>query len=164
MTTASKTSMNSRSLEKHLKYIVPEMRLALIKEPGVKPQAIIGPEDMERFVEPLKHYAEEHFIAFHLDGKNQVVGYQMVSRGTLTASLVHPREVFKAALLANSHALIVAHNHPAGSLTPSLEDIETTEVLIKAGNLLSVKVLDHIIVSSNGIQSLRELRPKLWSY
>jgi DNA repair protein RadC len=76
--------------------------------------------------------------------------------------LVHPREVFKAALLANSHSLIVAHNHPAGSLTPSLEDIETTEVLIKAGKLLGVPVADHIIVSSNGIQSLRELRPGLW--
>lgn len=90
------------------------------------------------------------------------MGFQIVSRGTVSASLVHPREVFKAALLANSYALIVAHNHPAGSLTPSPEDIETTEMLIKAGDLLNVKVIDHIIVSSNGIQSLRELRPSLW--
>ena len=90
------------------------------------------------------------------------MGYQIVSRGTVSASLVHPREVFKAALLANSYALIVAHNHPAGSLTPSQEDIQTTETLIKAGNLLGVQIVDHIIVSSNGIQSLRELRPSLW--
>lgn len=154
--------MNSRTLKKHLKYIVPEMRLALIKEPGVKPQAITGPDDLDRFVEPLKHYDTEHFVSFHLDAKNQVIGYQIVSRGTLTASLVHPREVFKAAILANSNALIVAHNHPAGSLTPSPEDIEVTETLIKAGDLLGVKVIDHIIVSSNGTQSLRESHPRLW--
>lgn len=118
---------------------------------------------LERFVEPLKHYAEEHFVAFHLDAKNQVIGYHIVSHGTVTASLVHPREVFKAALLSNSHSIIVAHNHPAGSLTPSAEDIEVTTTLIKAGDLLGVKLIDHIIVSSNGLRSLRENRPNLWN-
>jgi len=154
--------MNSRTLKRHLKYIVPEMRLALIKEPGVTPKVINGPEDLDRFVEPLKHYSEEHFVSFHLDAKNQVIGYQIVSHGTLTSSLVHPREVFKAALLANSNALIVAHNHPAGSLTPSKEDIEVTETLIKAGNLLGVKLIDHLIVSSNGKTSMRESHEHLW--
>lgn len=155
--------MNSRVLKKQLKYIVPEIRLALIKESGVKPQPIRCPEDIERFVEPLKFQAEENFVSFHLDGKNQVIGYQIVSRGTLTSSLVHPREVFKAALIANSNALIVAHNHPAGSLAPSPEDIATTRTLIKAGVLLGVNLLDHIIVSSNGTQSIRELKPHLWN-
>lgn len=154
--------MNSRTLRKSLKYMVPEIRLALIKEPGAKPVPINSPEDLDRFVEPLKMYSEEHFVSFHLDGKNQVIGYQIVSRGTLTASLVHPREVFKAALIANSNALIVAHNHPAGSLSPSPEDIATTKTLIKAGELLGVQVLDHIIVSSNGSRSLRETHPELW--
>jgi len=68
----------------------------------------------------------------------------------------------KAALLANSHALIVAHNHPAGSITPSNEDLEVTETLIKAGDLLGVKVIDHIIVTSNGLISLRETRGYMW--
>jgi DNA repair protein RadC len=90
-------------------------------------------------------------VAFHLDCKSQVIGYQIISHGTLTSSLVHPREVFKAALLSNAHALIVAHNHPAGSLTPSPEDLEVTETLIKAGQLLQVSVIDHVIVSSNGL-------------
>ena len=98
--------MNSRTLKKHLKYIVPELRLALLKEPGAKPQPIHGPDCLEKFVEPLKHYAEEHFVAFHLDAKNQVIGYHIVSHGTVTASLVHPREVFKAALLSNSHSAL----------------------------------------------------------
>jgi len=76
---------------------------------------------------------------------------------------VHPREVFKGALIANSYAIIVAHNHPGGSLTPSKEDLETTEILIKAGDLMGVKVIDHFIVSSNGLTSLRETCSYLWT-
>lgn len=162
MKTASKASKGSRALKNHLKYIVPQIRLALIKEPGIEPTSIRCPDDIDRFVEPLKHYSEEHFVSFHLDAKNQVIGYHLVSHGTLSSSLVHPREVFKSALLANSYALIVAHNHPAGSLSPSSEDIDVTKQLIKAGNILGVKVVDHIIVTSNGIASLRETRPLLW--
>lgn len=155
--------MNSRTLKKHLKYIVPEMRLALIKEPGGTPLPIGSPQDLERFVEPLRHFDTEHFVAFHLDARNQVTNFQTISIGTLSASLVHPREVFKAAILANSHALIVAHNHPGGSLTPSSEDLETTETLLKAGDLMGVKVIDHIIVTSNGLYSMRENRPQMWT-
>jgi DNA repair protein RadC len=162
MKTATKTTMNSRNLKNHFRYLVPQIRLALIKEPGVEPQLLTGPADLEKFVEPLKTYSEEHFVSFHLDGKNAVIGYQIVSHGTLTASLVHPREVFKAALIGNSNSIIVAHNHPAGTLVPSKEDIETTKQLIEAGNILGVRVLDHIIVSSNGIKSLREHLPELW--
>lgn len=154
--------MNSRSLKKHLKYIVPEMRLALIKEPGGNPLPINCPDDVEKFVEPLRHYSEEYFVCFHLTARNEVCNYQIVSQGSLSASLVHPREVFKCALIANSHAIIVAHNHPGGSLTPSREDLEITETLIKAGDLLGVKVIDHIIVSSNGLSSMRETHSYLW--
>jgi hypothetical protein len=71
-------------------------------------------------------------------------------------------DAVKAALLANSYAIIVAHNHPAGSLTPSPEDLDVTKTLIKAGNLLGVPVVDHIIVSSNGLSSLRETHSHLW--
>lgn len=155
--------MNNRALKKHLRYIVPEMRLALIKEPGPNPLPINTPDDLEKFVEPLRHYSEEYFIAFHLTARNEVCNYQVISHGSLSASLVHPREVFKGALIANSHAIIVAHNHPGGSLTPSREDLETTETLIKAGDLMGIKVIDHIIVSSNGLYSLRENRPNLWA-
>ena len=155
--------MNSRTLKKHLKYIVPEMRLALIKEPGARPLPINTPSDLEKFVEPLRHYSEEYFIAYHLTARNEICNYQVISHGSLSASLVHPREVFKGALIANSHAIIVAHNHPGGSLIPSKEDLETTETLIKAGDLIGVKVIDHIIVSSNGLYSLRENRPSLWA-
>jgi DNA repair protein RadC len=154
--------MNTRTLKKHLKYIVPEIRLALIKEPGTKAIPVTCPGDIEKFVEPLKHYAEEHFVSFHLNCRNEITGYQIVSHGTVSASLVHPREVFKSAVMSNSHGIIVAHNHPGGSLTPSPEDIETTEQLIKAGKILGVPVVDHIIVSHNGYRSLRETQGYLW--
>lgn len=158
-----KKSMNSRSLKQHLKYLVPEIRLALIKEPAKAPPAILGPEDIDLFIEPLKHYPEENFVSFHMNAKMEVIGHQIVSRGTVNASLVHPREVFKAAIINNSYALIVAHNHPGGSLTPSAEDIETTRQLIKAGKLIGISVVDHIIVASTGCHSIREGRPDLWT-
>jgi DNA repair protein RadC len=160
--TGGKSRISSRALKRHLKYIVPEMRLALIKEPGLKPKAITSAEDLDKFIEPLKFYSEAHFVSFHLSAKFEVVGFQIVSRGTLSASLVHPREVFKTALIANSYAIIVAHNHPGGSLKPSPEDLETTEQLIKAGKLLGVSVLDHVIVASSGFISLRQDHPNLW--
>lgn len=154
--------MNKQSLKKHLRYLVPELKLALIKEPGRKPVAVYSPEDMGKFVEPLRLYAEEHFIAYHLDAKSQVTGFQVVSHGTISASLVHPREVFKAAILSNSHALIVAHNHPAGSISPSPEDLETTEKLIRAGELLGISLVDHVIVTASDLCSLRETHSYLW--
>ncbi len=77
--------MNSRKLKSHLKYLVPEIRLALIKETNTKPHAVLSPDNLAPLVEPLKYYADEHFVAFHLDAKNQVIGYQIVSHGTLSA-------------------------------------------------------------------------------
>ncbi len=158
-----KAKVNNGLLKRQLKYMVPEYKLVLVKEPGVKPSKIAGPEEFQQFLAPLSFYPEEHFIAFHLDTKHHIIGYHEVSKGTLNASLVHPREVFKAALLSNAHAIIVAHNHPSGSVEASREDIETTKQLIKAGNIMGVTLLDHCIVSSEDICSLRETRPELWS-
>lgn len=156
--------MKTRALKKHLQYKIPQIRLALIRENDVKPSAIYTPSDIELFAEPLKHATEEYFIAFHLDTKHNVVGFHEVSHGTLSASLVHPREVFKfkAGLLSNAHAILVAHNHPSGSLAPSAEDLETTKQLVTAGKILGVPVIDHIIVAHSGIRSLREYEPRLF--
>lgn len=152
-----------RKLARHLKYMVPQVRLALIREPQTKAPPVHCPEDLEKFVEPLKFYSEENFVSFFLNARNEVTGYFIVSKGTVSASLVHPREVFKAAILANAYAIIVAHNHPGGSLTPSREDLETTEQLIKAGKLLGVPVVDHVIVSVSGIYSIREHLSHFWN-
>lgn len=98
----------------------------------------------------LHERASEELHVLYLSTKNQVTGMEMVSKGTLNASLVHPREVFKGALLANAFAIIVAHNHPSGDVQPSNADKTITETLVKAGRLLDVKILDHVIIGQGG--------------
>jgi DNA repair protein RadC len=98
----------------------------------------------------LQDKAAEEFHILYLNTKNQVIGMEMVSKGTLNASLVHPREVFKGALLANANALILAHNHPSGNVEPSSADKQVTETLVKAGKLMDVKIIDHLIIGATG--------------
>jgi DNA repair protein RadC len=88
----------------------------------------------------------EHFVVIMIDRKNRLIGINTVSIGSLTASVVHPREVFKAAILSNAAALICGHNHPSGDPQPSSEDRALTERLVEAGKLLGIEVLDHVIV------------------
>lgn len=92
----------------------------------------------------------EHFIIFCLDTKNNVNAINTVSIGTLNSSLVHPREVYKAAILANSNAIILIHTHPSGDPTPSREDLEVTKRLVEAGNILGIEVIDHVVIGDNG--------------
>ena len=98
----------------------------------------------------------EVFAILCLSTKHRVIAYHEVSRGTLAATLVHPREVFKAALLANAAAIIVTHNHPSGDPTPSADDMALTTRLVDAGQLIGVEVLDHIIVGDGRYFSFRE--------
>jgi DNA repair protein RadC len=159
---AKSKKVSSRMIKNHMKYIVPQMKLVLIRESGPEPIVITSADSIGQFVEPLRHSSEEYFIAFHLDCKLRVTGFHEVSHGTLSASLVHSREVFKAALLNNSHAIIVAHNHPSGIEDASKEDIETTKRLIAGGELLGVQVIDHVIVTASSLYSLRENYSHLW--
>jgi DNA repair protein RadC len=85
-----------------------------------------------------------------------VLRQELVSQGTLTASLVHPREVFRPALRESAAALVLVHNHPSGDPTPSREDREITERLMQAGEILGIPVLDHVVVAERGYCSLRE--------
>jgi DNA repair protein RadC len=98
----------------------------------------------------LQQYLEgadrEHFVVLLLDTQNQVIGIHTVTVGTLDASLVHPREVFKPAILANAASVILAHNHPSGDPTPSAEDRAVTRQLISAGGLLGIPVHDHVVL------------------
>ena len=88
----------------------------------------------------------EHFVVLLLNRKNRFIGMNMVSIGSLTASVVHPREVFKAAILANASAIICGHNHPSGDTEPSHEDRTLTNRLVECGKLMGIDVLDHVIV------------------
>ena len=98
---------------------------------------------------------KEHFTILCLDTRNNLI-VEEVSVGTLNASLVHPREVFKKAILNNSSHVIVAHNHPSGDPSPSEDDIITTRRLVESGKILGIAVTDHIIVTQNGFVSLKE--------
>ncbi len=94
----------------------------------------------------LGRASKEHFVAILLDARSQVLGITTISIGTLSASLVHPREVFQPAILANAAALVVAHNHPSGDPAPSAEDRDATRRLLRSGELLGIPLLDHVIV------------------
>ena len=98
---------------------------------------------------------KEHFTIICLDIRNSLLADD-VSIGTLSASLVHPREVFKKAILNNASHVVVAHNHPSGNPSPSEEDILTTKRLVEAGKILGIAVIDHIIVTQNDFVSLKE--------
>ena len=110
-------------------------------------KAVFGPEDIaDIFRQVLKNEDRELFTMLSLDTKHRVIGANVVSQGALDMNIVHPREVFKTAILLNANCIIVCHNHPSGNITPSREDLETTKRLIKAGNLLGIPLLDHLIV------------------
>ena len=98
----------------------------------------------------------EHFVVLALDARNRPIGCNTVSVGSLSASIVHPREVMKFAILANAAAVILAHNHPSGETSPSRDDIELTQRLVQAGQILEIEVLDHVIVGGQAFCSLKE--------
>lgn len=99
---------------------------------------------------------KEHFVVFFLNTQNQVIQKEIVSIGTLNASLIHPREVFEPAIKHLASHIIVAHNHPSGSLEASNEDLAVTKRLSDAGRLLGIQLLDHVIVTGTGYCSLKD--------
>ncbi len=99
----------------------------------------------------------ERFVILLLNRKNQVIGLHTVSIGSVTASIVHPREVYKVAILANATAIICGHNHPSGDPAPSTEDRALTARLVESGKLLGIEVLDHIIVGDGSQRYFRLL-------
>lgn len=98
----------------------------------------------------------EIFVVVALDTKNQPTAIQTVSVGTLNASLVHPREVYKMAILSNAASIIISHNHPSGISKPSKEDMDITQRLSECGKLLGINVLDHVIIGDNEHTSFKE--------
>lgn len=142
--------------------IMTKYRLELVKEESHKYEVetrISCPKDIYEVLTKvcrIQCNAEEVFILITLNTKNIVTGYFEVHRGTINTSLVHPREVFKRALLNNARYIMVAHNHPSGDPNPSKEDIQITERLKEAGNLLGINLIDHIIVGDDKYISLKE--------
>ncbi len=130
-------------------------RLALFTEEG-RP-AIGGPRDVSNLLMPdLRYQKKEHLKSLLLDTKNKVLAIKTVSIGDLSSSIVHPREVYKDAVLASAASIIVAHNHPSGDPTPSAEDVAVTKRLIQSGEIMGIDLLDHIVLGDGTFVSLKE--------
>lgn len=120
-------------------------------------RSLSSPKDAATtFMALLQEESAEVFGMLCLSTKHRVIAYHEVSRGTLDSTLVHPREVFKAALLSNSAAIVVCHNHPSGDPTPTIDDMDVTRRLVVTGDLLGIPVLDHIVVGEGRYFSFKE--------
>lgn len=117
--------------------------------------AIKKPTDILAYSVDIRDKRKEHFIAFYLNARNEILKRVVISIGTLNASLVHPREVFKPAIGRSVSSVIFVHNHPSGDPTPSEDDIKLTKRLTSAGEILGIEVLDHIIISKNDFVSMK---------
>jgi DNA repair protein RadC len=118
---------------------------------------IRSPEDGANYVmEEMRFLTQEHFVCLFLNTKNEVIHKQTIFIGSLNASIVHPRELFKEAFRRSAASMICLHNHPSGNPEPSREDIEVTRRLVECGRILGVDVLDHIIIGDKRYVSLKE--------
>ncbi|MCZ6690485.1 MAG: DNA repair protein RadC, partial [Planctomycetota bacterium] len=135
-------------------FVLGRRSVELVRE---RPGPYRSASDVFEYLGPrLAHKEKEVFYVLLLDSKNRLIRDEVVSVGTLTASLVHPREVFRPAIRAAAAAIIVAHNHPSSDPTPSREDIEVTARLRSAGELIGIPVLDHVIIGAGRYVSLAE--------
>jgi len=115
---------------------------------------ILSERDVYELLKGMASFSKEHFVALYLDSRNKVIALDTVSIGTLNSSLVHPREVFRPAIIHNCAAVIIAHNHPSGSCEPSDSDIELTGQLKKGGEILGIELLDHVIIGKDCYRSV----------
>ena len=129
-------------------------RIGQVRNPG-RP-VISSPADVDRLLRGrIANLDRENFVAVLLNTKNEVIGTPLISVGTLSSALVHPREVFKPAIRASAASVILAHNHPSGKTEASREDREVTKRLVGAAEILGIEVLDHVIVG-DGLFSMKE--------
>jgi len=120
------------------------------------PCRVSCPLDVYRLSLDLVSLYQEHFVVFFLNTKNRIIRRETITIGSLSATVIHPREVFRAAIQHSSAAIVCVHNHPSGDPTPSFEDIEVTRRLVDAGKIIGIDVLDHVIVGRDGYVSLKE--------
>ena len=115
------------------------------------------PQDVADFLMPrLRYAAKEQFVVILLNSKNKVIGTEVVSEGSLSSSVVHPREVYAPAILHHAAAIMIAHNHPSGDPKPSFEDEEVTRMLSRSGKVLGIPMIDHVIIGDGNYYSFLE--------
>jgi DNA repair protein RadC len=123
---------------------------------GKLPKPVRGPDDVVTLLgRRLQDEAREHFLVVLLNARHEAMAVETVSVGSLNFSIVHPREVFRPAVMGAAASIVLAHNHPSGDPEPSEEDILITKRLVAAGELLGIGVVDHVIVARRGAVSLR---------
>ncbi|MBP6874831.1 MAG: DNA repair protein RadC [Candidatus Eisenbacteria bacterium] len=123
---------------------------------GDATKAIACPRHVQEYARVYAAAQKEHFLAVHLNTRHVPTSLEVVSIGTLSTSLVHPREVFRSAISSGTASLILVHNHPSGDPTPSPDDIEITTRLLKVGELVGIEILDHVILAGERYFSFRE--------
>lgn len=123
---------------------------------GKTPIVIRGPDDVVKALgRRLSREQREHFLVLLLNARHEAIGRETISIGSLNASIVHPREVFLPAILSSAASIVLVHNHPSGDPEPSDEDLSITKRMVQVGDLVGIGVLDHVIVASRGVVSLR---------
>ncbi len=132
-----------------------EVKVQLIREEYNPGQSIKTPDDLNDVMDELRKKDREHFMCVYLDSQSRILGIETVSIGTLNSSVVEQREVFKGAILANACSIMCLHNHPSGETGASEQDKEITKKLVQSGEILGIKVLDHLIVGADKYLSMR---------
>lgn len=119
-------------------------------------QKVCSPEGVYEHLKEYRKKSQEHMIVITLNTKNNLIAHHIAGIGTLDSTLIHPREIFRPAIIDAAASIIISHNHPSGDPSPSPADLKITKSLIKAGNILEIKLLDHVILGANDFCSLRE--------
>lgn len=138
--------------------ILSALKLArALNVPPQSPYVIKSPQDVVDLMLPeLAYLTKEHFVVLFLNTKNQVIDKETISIGSLNSCIVHPREVFKAAVKRSSASIIAVHNHPSGVPQESPEDVQLTQRLVEAGSIIGIELIDHVIICSQSYCSLKE--------
>ena len=142
-------------MTKTTRYEIRIVKVGCVKE-AEDPKKVTSPEDIIPYLKAIRNEQQENFVCASLDGAGHVIQVRVITIGLMNHSLVHPRETFRGAIMDNAASVILAHNHPSGSLEPSSQDIAITNQLKEAGNIIGIQVLDHIIITKNASVSMRE--------
>ncbi|MEQ1843981.1 MAG: DNA repair protein RadC [Nitrospira sp.] len=139
---------------------IPRYTIELVRDPTspyTTSQSFISPQHTFAYLKPiLEDQDREHMYGVFLDTKHRIIGMHHIAMGSMNQAIIHPREVFKCAILLNAAALVIAHNHPSGDPTPSAEDRLLTKRLADAGEILGITLLDHLVIGDNRFYSFAD--------
>lgn len=139
-------------------YRLTQYRVSLVKDSSEMKEGARRIGNVEEIVTALSDMRlldREQLRVIYINARHQIIGWEIISQGTLTASLAHPREIFKGAILATCAGIILAHNHPSGDPSPSEEDIRLTKRVVQAGQIVGIEILDHIVMAEQGHYSFK---------